>query len=76
MNQGISPQDIWNMDETGFRIRVSKNQFIVTKRKRAHYFGIPENRESTTAIEAISTGGHHIPAFLILSGQMHMAQWY
>ena len=58
------------MDETGFRIRVSKNQFIVTKRKRAHYFGIPENRESTIAIEAISTGGSYIPAFLIVSEQV------
>ncbi|XP_044715300.1 DDE superfamily endonuclease domain-containing protein [Hirsutella rhossiliensis] len=28
--------------------------------------------ESATAIEAISAGGAFIPAFLILSGQMHM----
>lgn len=74
--EGIPPEDIWNMDETGFRIGVGKNQLIVTKRKRAHYFSLPENRESATAIEAISAGGHYIPAFLILSGQLHMAQWY
>ena len=70
------PDDIWNMDETGFRIGVGKDQLIVTKRRRAHYFGIPENRESATAIEAISAGGEYIPAFLILAGQMHMAPWY
>lgn len=74
--EGILPQDIWNMDETGFRIGVGKDQLIVTKRKRAHYFGIPENRESATAIEAISAGGQYIPAFLIVAGQVHMAQWY
>jgi hypothetical protein len=74
--KGIVPQDIWNMDETGFRIGVGKDQLIVTKRKRAHYFGIPENRESATAIEAISAGGQVAPAFLILAGQYHMAQWY
>jgi hypothetical protein len=74
--EGITPDDIWNMDETGFRIGVGKDQLIVTKRKRAHYFGIPENRESATAIEAISAGGQYIPAFLILSGQLHMAHWY
>ena len=45
------------MDETGFRIGVGKDQLIVTKRKRAHYFGIPENRESATAIECISVNG-------------------
>ena len=75
-DNGIAPVSIWNMDETGFQIGVGKNQFIVTRRQRAHYFGIPENRESATAIEAISAGGQYIPAFLILSGQVHMAQWY
>ncbi|KJZ71080.1 hypothetical protein HIM_09499 [Hirsutella minnesotensis 3608] len=73
---GIPPEDIWNMDETGFRIGVGKDQLIVTKRARAHYFGIPENRESATAIEAISASGEVIPAFLILAAQMHMTSWY
>ena len=52
---GIVPEDIWNMDETGFRIGVGKDQFIVTKRKRAHYFALPENRES--AIQALPCAG-------------------
>ena len=74
--EGIVPKDIWNMDETGFQIGVGKDQLIVTKQKKAHYFGIPENRESAMAIEAISAGGRFTPAFLILSGQLHMSQWY
>ena len=74
--EGIVPEDIWNMDETGFQIGVGKDQLIVTKRKKAHYFGIPENQESATAIEAISAGGRFTPAFLILSSQLHMSQWY
>jgi hypothetical protein len=73
---GIPPEDIWNMDETGFRIGVGKDQFIVTKRKRLHLFGMPENRECATAIECISAAGIVIPAFLILTGQVHMDQWY
>ncbi|KAI6778341.1 transposase [Emericellopsis cladophorae] len=64
------------MDETGFRIGIGKDQSIVTKRKRLHLFGMPENRESATAIECISAAGVVIPAFLILSGQVHMDQWY
>ncbi|OAQ57362.1 DDE superfamily endonuclease [Pochonia chlamydosporia 170] len=75
IEEGIPLEDIWNMDEIGFRIGIGKDQFIVTKRKRAHYFGIPENRESATAIESISAGGRVIPAFLILSAQMHMAKY-
>ncbi|KAJ6439193.1 hypothetical protein O9K51_08605 [Purpureocillium lavendulum] len=72
----ILPEDIWNMDETGFRIGVGKDQLIITKRKRSHYFSIPENRESATLIEAISAGGRYTPAFIILAGQNHMAHWY
>jgi hypothetical protein len=73
-NEDIQPTNLWNMNETGFRIGIGKNQFIITKRKRQHCFGVPENRESATAIEAISASGDYIPAFLILSGQMHQAQ--
>ena len=73
----IQPADLWNMDETGFCIGVGKDQLVVTRRrKRASYLGIPQNRESATAIEAISAGGQYLPAFLILTGQVHMSRWY
>jgi site-specific DNA-cytosine methylase len=71
---GILPDDTYNMDETGFRIGMGKDQLIVTQRKWTHYFGLPENRESTTAIECISAAGEFLPLFLILSGTLHMAQ--
>ncbi|KJZ72821.1 hypothetical protein HIM_07765 [Hirsutella minnesotensis 3608] len=64
------------MDETGFRIGVGKDQLVVTKRKKAHYFGTPGNRESATAIECISAGGRVLPAFLVLCGIHHQARWY
>ena len=75
-DEGIQPSDIWNMYETGFRIGTGKDQLVVTKRDRQHYFGLPENRESATSVEAISAAGEHIPAFVILSGQLHMARWF
>ena len=43
--EGILPDDIYNMDETDFQIGMGKDQLIITKRKRTHYFGLPENRE-------------------------------
>ena len=64
------------MDETGFRIGIGKNQLIITKQKQTHYFDLPENRELATAIECISAAGKFVPLFLILSGTLHMAQWY
>ncbi|KID81054.1 transposase [Metarhizium guizhouense ARSEF 977] len=51
---GIVPEDIWNMDETGFQIGVGKDQLVVTRSRQAQYFGLPVNRESATAIEAVS----------------------
>ena len=63
---GILPEDIWNMDETGFRIGVGKDQLVVTRRRKVRYFGLPTNRESATAIEGISAAGVFLPAFLIL----------
>ena len=74
--EGIQPTDIWNMDETGFRIGVGKDQLIITKRQRQHYLGIRENRESATSIEAVFAAGGHTPAFVIVSGPRHMARWY
>ncbi|KID81257.1 transposase [Metarhizium guizhouense ARSEF 977] len=73
---GIVDSDIWNMDETGFRIGVGKSRMIVTKRSRASYLGLPTNRESATAIEAISAGGLSVPAFLILTGAVHQSTFY
>lgn len=64
------------MDETGFRIGTGKDQFIITKRKRAHLFSMPKNRELATTIECISATGRFLPAFLILTGQKHMMSWY
>lgn len=73
---GATPSEIWNMDETGFRLGEGKKQIIVTKRRRTHYFGLPENRESATAIEAISATGEYLPAYIVLAGQNHQSRWY
>ena len=64
------------MDETSFRIGISRDQLVITKQQRQLYLGIPSNRESATAIETISGEGQFIPAFLILAGVQHMAHWY
>ena len=74
--EGIVDDDIYNINKTGFQIGVGKDQLVITKRKRAHYFGIPTNRESCTVIEAIRGNGTVIPPFLILSGSVYMAKWY
>ncbi|KAM4055556.1 hypothetical protein HRG_015061 [Hirsutella rhossiliensis] len=42
---------------------IASDQVVVTKSRRSQYFGIEENRESATAVEAISADGRYIPAF-------------
>ena len=64
------------MDEMGFQISVGKDQMVVTKRRQAHYFSLPTNCESATMVKAISATGRVIPIFLILSGTIHMTNWY
>jgi len=73
---GIDSDDIWNFDETGFRIGTGRGQLVITKQQRQLYLGHPTNRESATAIEAVSAGGAHIPLFLIFSGTTHQSSWY
>ncbi|KAF6783103.1 transposase [Colletotrichum sojae] len=61
----------------GFQVtRVGKDTFVITRRWRESYFAIPINRESATAVEAVSAGNEVIPAFLILSSLTYMSRRY
>jgi hypothetical protein len=71
---GILPDDLYNMDETGFRIGVGRAHKIVTRRnnKERLYLSDPNNRESITSIETICADGSEIPPLVILSMQTHL----
>lgn len=62
-------KDIWNMDETGFRIDCGIAYCVVTLDKsKPLRFVDSDNRDYITSIEAISTGGWSVPSFIILKG--------
>ncbi len=64
---GIDPADIWNFDETGFRIGIGKDQWIITyDPNRRHFMAALDNRESMTAIEAVNVAGDVIDPILII----------
>ena len=71
--RGIQPTDTWNMDETGFQIGEGKNQPVITRMKHKRLFSCPKNRETATAVEAISAAREVVPAFLILKAKIIMA---
>src|SRR5271156_1180332 len=70
---GIVFDDIWNYDETGFRVGVGRAHEIITRLKnRRLYLSDPDNRESVTLVETISAGGAVLDPFIILPGVNHL----
>jgi len=62
-------EDIWNFDETGFRIGCLRGQLVLTHtNQKAVYIADPENRESITIIESISGDGCTIDPMVIMQG--------
>ena len=75
---GIQQCDIYNFDESGFRIGVGKNQKVVTRtadRQSQLSLGSNTNRETVTVIEAISGDGYVLPPMVIVSGVLHQERW-
>jgi hypothetical protein len=73
----VQDKDIWNFNETGFRVGVKKSQWIVTALKvRRHFLPSDNYCDYVTAIEAISAGGAVINKMLILSRKVHLERFY
>ena len=73
----IFDEDIWNFDETGFRIGIARSDFILsTDPIRRIYSSDPDNRESLSSQEAINGVGQSIPPMLIIQGQQILARWF
>ena len=75
--KGILPGDIYNMDETGFRIGVGGNQRIITMDiHRPHHSPSDTNRDYATSVEAVSGDGIAVEPMLIPKGLSHLEKWY
>jgi len=74
---GIIECDIWNIDETGFRIGCDKSRVVVTlDTKRPAKIADSDNREYVTAMEAANAEGDTIPPMLIFKGaDLVMHKW-
>ena len=74
---GIHPHDMWNFDETGYRIGMARNDWaIAVDPTRTVYLKCPNNRELLSAIECINGEGREIPPFLIVTGTNILAPWF
>ena len=73
---GIQATDIYNFDETGFRIGIGKDQWIITlDPDRQCYLASSSNRQLVTSCEVISGDGYVLPPMLILPGAIHLEDW-
>ena len=74
---GIPPSDIWNFDETGFRIGVGKDQWVITfEPRRRVYLPTPDNRTSLTVTECVNAAGHAIPLMIIIEGDALLERYF
>jgi hypothetical protein len=75
---GITTEDIYNFDETGFQMGVISSQIVVTgtERRNRPKAVQPGDREWVTVIQGINAAGWAIPPYLILKAKHHQSTWY
>jgi hypothetical protein len=73
----ISPSNLYNMDETGFRIGQGKQEAVVTAYSETNTrIGSASIRESITIVECIAADGFVLFPMIIFAGKAHMEEWY
>ncbi|KAJ6038846.1 uncharacterized protein N7446_012658 [Penicillium canescens] len=72
---GFRPKDIYNMDETGFRIGEGKAQKVVSA-SPISFTATGGHSESITAIECIAADDWKTPPWFLVKAQYHQECWY
>jgi hypothetical protein len=78
MQYGISTEDIYNFDETGFAMGLIATTKVVTRSNmpgRPHLIQ-PGQREWVTTIECINTRGWSLPTCIIFKGRVYIEGWF
>jgi len=74
---GITDEDIYNFDETGFQMGVISTARVICGSEKAKPICVqPGNREWVTIIECIRTDRWSLPAMVIFKGKQHPTTWY
>ena len=76
IDKGIADEDVWNMDETGFRAGCGRAHWVITlDPDKLMLLTDPDNREYITSVASISGGGKTIPPILVLCGILILEKW-
>jgi hypothetical protein len=75
---GVTEEDIFNFDKTGFQMGVILTSKVITSSDRKGRLRTkqPGNRKWVTTIEAVNVRGWVIPPFIIFNGKLHLSTWY
>lgn len=74
--ENIKPEDIYNMDESGFTIGdVEASQRIINAAIRQRFQAKPGRQEWVTAVECICANGTSLPPLIIFKGKNLLRQW-
>ena len=74
--KGIQKANTYNFEQTGFRVGVGKDQWIVTlDPQHPYYLGSSTSRELVTCCQVISGDGYVLPPMVILPGVLHQEDW-
>lgn len=74
---GIHPHDMWNFEETGYRVGMARNDWaIAVDSTRTVHLKCLNDREPLSAIECINAAGCEIPPLLIITGTNILAPWF
>ncbi|XP_077660561.1 uncharacterized protein AFUA_3G10430 [Aspergillus fumigatus Af293] len=78
MQHGITLEDIYNFDETGFAMGLVATAKVVTRAEMLSrpFLIQPGNREWVTSIECINSTGWVLPPCIIFKGKVHIEGWY
>ena len=73
----IESRDIYNIDKTGFRIRVIAKRVVITYLlTKAVYLVDPNNRELITIVKIVYTNSSTILLILILKGDILLKKYF
>lgn len=75
---GITDEDVYNFDETGFLMGMLSTAKVVTSSERVNRPRTiqPGNREWVTVIQGICATGWAIPSYIVVKGKYHLLPWY
>ena len=66
---GLTPDNIWNMDETGCSMNQNKLYTYCRRGRRQVYASTAANREHVSIVSAVSASGEYLPEFFIFKGK-------